>query len=217
MVTKTNKKKSSDTIEILLPENLTAYLTPISIFLSSLIISATIFFTLGNRGIANNTNADIRGAKSGDITAQDTEEIQPTEEVPTGPAFPAIREYKTFTEYDSDVCKEDGKPLVFLFTTTWCPHCTWIKDTFDDWVDDNDDKIKAYHYEIDTNDDTLTKEVETSVPAEHMKVYEDFNPRGSIPTFVFGCKYARVGNGYEAQDDLKQEEETFDEILKEIL
>ena len=52
-----------------------------------------------------------------------------------------------------------------------------------------------------------------------MAIFKEFNPQGSIPTFVFGCKYYRVGNGYEQQDDKAAEEAefraVFDELVKE--
>ena len=72
------------------------------------------------------------------------------------------------------------------------------------------------HWELDTNDNTLTVEVETEIPEEHNAVYEQFNPGGSIPTFVFGCRYSRVGNGFEAEDDLDMEREAFDKIIQEL-
>jgi thiol-disulfide isomerase/thioredoxin len=127
-----------------------------------------------------------------------------------------IGDFETFTEYDTEICKDGGKPVVYLFSTTWCPHCEWIKDTFDSWAKDNADKAVIYHWELDTSDNTLTDAVETEVPAEHQAVYEEFNPSGSIPTFVFGCRYGRVGNGYEAQDDLDAERDSFDKVLEEL-
>ncbi|MBU1070847.1 thioredoxin family protein [Patescibacteria group bacterium] len=127
-----------------------------------------------------------------------------------------VRQFETFTEYDSEVCREDGKPVVYLFSTTWCSHCVWIKDTFDDWASENVDGVVAYHWQVDTGDNTLTEEVETGMPEEHRAVYEKFNSAGSIPTFVFGCRYVRVGNGYEREDDLDKEIESFDKILVAI-
>ena len=126
----------------------------------------------------------------------------------------------TFTEKaDAEICTEDGKPVVYLFTTTWCPHCTWIKDTFDSTVLEyvESGEIVAHHWEIDTGDDTLTEEVETEVPQEDLAVYQEFNPRGSIPTFVFGCKYSRIGNGYESAKDLAAEEAEFKQVIETLL
>ena len=121
---------------------------------------------------------------------------------------PTAKGVETFFEKkNAQICKEDGKPVVYLFSTTWCPHCVWVKDTFDKTVAEyvKAGKIKAYHWELDTNDNTLTSEKETSVPAAAQAVYQEFNPAGSIPTFVIGCKYFRVGNGFESQNDLNAE------------
>ena len=46
---------------------------------------------------------------------------------------------------------------------------------------------------------------------------ETFNPRESIPTFVFGNKYWQIGNGYERQDDLIAEEAEFKRIIEKLV
>jgi len=137
-------------------------------------------------------------------------------QLPTNLKWAEGQDISTFIELiDADICKEGGKPVVYLFTTTWCPHCTWIKDTYDATMKDLEaqGKVKAYHWELDTNDDSLTSEVETEVPSEHLAVYQMFNPDGSIPTFVFGCKYFRIGNGHEAQQDLTAEAKEFEALV----
>ncbi|HLD28110.1 MAG TPA: thioredoxin family protein [Patescibacteria group bacterium] len=120
---------------------------------------------------------------------------------------------------DAEICTQDGKPVVYLFSTTWCPHCSWIKDTFDNtaqkYIDSGD--IIAYHWEVDTYDNTLTSEIETVVPPDHLAIYQDFNPNGSIPTFVFGCKYFRVGNGFEQTNDLSAEAAEFEALIQEMI
>ena len=50
-----------------------------------------------------------------------------------------------------------------------------------------------------------------------MQVYEQFNPRGTIPTFVFGGKYYRIGTGYEKQGDLLAEEREFRAVIDSLL
>ncbi len=142
--------------------------------------------------------------------------------VEAGPATEAITVtgVTTFSQKaGAEICKEDGKPVVYLFSTTWCPHCTWIKDTFDKVAKEyvNKGLIVARHWEIDTNDDTLTPAVETTVPADQMAVYSEFNPQGSIPTFVFGCKYFRIGNGFESQQDLASEEKEFRALFDNLI
>ncbi|MFC1728105.1 hypothetical protein ACFLZ7_01405 [Nanoarchaeota archaeon] len=125
----------------------------------------------------------------------------------------------TFSATGDELCTENGKPVVRLFTTTWCPHCTWIKDTYDSVVKEYVDsgKIVAYHWEVDTGDNTLTTDVETDVPELEMGVYRKYNPGGSIPTFVFGCEYSRTGNGYEGSGTLADEEAEFRAVIEDLL
>jgi thiol-disulfide isomerase/thioredoxin len=130
--------------------------------------------------------------------------------------------FKSFKTKDpnAQICTLNGRPVVYLFTTTWCPHCKFIKDTFDktvkEYVDER--KIVAYHWEIDTNDNSLTSNVETSVPGSDIEIYKTSNPQGSIPTFVFGCKYYRIGNGYEGQQDgLTLEEKEFRAVIEHLI
>ncbi|MBD3329129.1 thioredoxin domain-containing protein [Candidatus Dojkabacteria bacterium] len=68
---KKTSKKQSDTIEILLPENLTAYLTPVSIIIGSVIISLALIFSLKNL-----PTASVLGerADSGDNIAEQPEQ-----------------------------------------------------------------------------------------------------------------------------------------------
>lgn len=129
-------------------------------------------------------------------------------------------EIKTFVKADNaTVCKQDGKPVIRLFSTTWCPHCIWIKDTFDSTMKElvAEGKIVAYHWELDTGDNTLTPEIETKVPDSEQAIFQQFNPGNTIPTFVFGCEYSRVGNGYEAQQDLASEKAEFLAVINELL
>lgn len=133
---------------------------------------------------------------------------------------PQSADIKTFMQKkDAEICTEDGKPVIYLFSTTWCPHCEWISETFDKVANEYTaaGKIKAYHWEVDIKDNTLTKDRETEVPDKDMAVFKEFNSQGSIPTFVFGCKYFRVGNGYEQQSDLKAEEDEFRAVIDDLL
>ncbi len=125
----------------------------------------------------------------------------------------------TFSLMEGPVETTGGKPVIRLFSTTWCPHCVWIKPTFDSVVSEyvSQGKIVAYHWELDTGDNTLTNETETEVPASEKAVFAKFNPRNSIPTFVFGGKYYRVGNGYEREQDLGKEEAELRAVIEELI
>jgi len=123
-----------------------------------------------------------------------------------------------FNTGDNIVTDSEGKPYVILFSTTWCPHCQWIADTFDSLAEEPfSSQINLQHWELDTGDNTLTPEIETQVPQEMLDIYEKYNSRGSIPTFVFGGKYMRIGTGYEGQNDLQAELEDFRLIIGKLL
>ena len=133
---------------------------------------------------------------------------------------PNTGEIKTFVKAgNAAVCTENSKPVIRLFSTTWCSHCVWIKDTFDSTMKEQiaEGKIVAYHWDLDTGDNTLPPEIETKVPDSELAIYNQFNPSNSIPTFVFGCEYSRVGNGYEAQKDLASEKAEFIAVINELL
>jgi len=55
------------------------------------------------------------------------------------------------------------------------------------------------------------------VPQSELAVFRTFDPRGSIPTFVFGNKYWRIGNGYEGQHNLIAEEAEFRRIIEKLV
>lgn len=126
----------------------------------------------------------------------------------------------SFKATKDSTCYDNGKPAIRLFSTSWCPHCKWVKGTFNkvakEYVDAG--KISAHHWVLDTGDDEITDGVKESIiPPEEMGIYQKYNPQGSIPTFVFGCKYTRVGNAYEAQNNLKAEEAEFRAVIEKIL
>lgn len=125
-----------------------------------------------------------------------------------------VSSINTFQQTGDDLCEEDGKPLVILFSTTTCPYCTWIKDTFDSTVMGYGDSIAAYHWELNIGNNALSGEVETEVPKKYLDLFRQYNPRGSVPTYVFGCKYIRIGNGYS---DLASEAAEFRAVIDTLI
>ena len=78
-------------------------------------------------------------------------------------------------------------------------------------------QINLQHWELDTGDNILTPEIETKVPEDILDIYKKYNPKGSIPTFLFGGKYMRIGNGYESKGNLTAEKEDFKFIIGKLL
>jgi len=138
---------------------------------------------------------------------------------PVNPGNNTNPDIKTFLATNDTVETVDGKPVIRLFSTTWCPHCVWISSTYDSVVNEyvSQGKIVAYHWQLDTGDNTLTPEAEIAVPASEQAVFQKFNPQGSIPTFVFGGKYYRIGNGYEREGNLTLEEQEFRAVIEELI
>lgn len=139
-----------------------------------------------------------------------------TVDIKTGEEIPKLK--KTFKSA-KDICEEGEKPIIRLFTTTNCQSCEWIKDAFDKTVKEYVDKgeITAYHWELDTGDNTLTPRVEKGIPKSELDVFKKSNPKSTVPTYVFGCRYIRIGNGYEAENDLLAERLEFIQTIEELL
>ena len=117
------------------------------------------------------------------------------------------------------VCTQDGKPIIRLYSTTFCPHCRWVNSTFNGVMDEyvKQGKIVAYHYDLDLGNDQFTPEKETAVPAAEVELFKQTNPEQSVPTYLFGCKYYRVGNAFEVQDDLDLEAAEFKAVIDKLL
>jgi foldase protein PrsA len=127
---------------------------------------------------------------------------------------------KTFSKTNNEICKDaNGKPIIRLYTTTSCPHCKWVGPTFDKVAKEYiaNGKIAAYHWDLEAKDDLLTSPIEGVVPPAEMDVYNKFNPRGTIPTFVFGCQYYRIGTGYEQEQSLAKEEAEFRAVIDSLI
>jgi hypothetical protein len=80
----------------------------------------------------------------------------------------------------------------------------------------NRSEIVAYHWQFDTDENTLATE-KVPVPTSERDIFRRFNTRGTVPTFVFGGKYYRIGNGYEAQNDLEAEKAEFHAVIDELI
>ncbi len=120
---------------------------------------------------------------------------------------------------ESSICTQDGKPIIRLFSTTFCPHCRWINETFNGVMDEyvSAGKIVAYHWDVDVSNNQFTPEKESSIPPSETDWISKVNPDLTVPTYVFGCKYFRVGNAYETVDDLDAEAGEFKAVIEKLL
>lgn len=132
----------------------------------------------------------------------------------SGPSFP------TFEETGHALCTDDeGRPLILLFSASSCSHCQWVGEIFDEiakiYIDQG--LVAAHHYEVETGDDLLTELVETRIPNEHLSIGRRGDPDGYLPYFNFGCRYDRIGTGYEEQNDLAAEAEEMCRVIEALL
>lgn len=109
-----------------------------------------------------------------------TATVSSAAESATGPAGTATT--GNFTQVtDATVCKENGKPIVYFFGTSTCPHCSWEKPVIESVAQLFNGYI-SFHEKID---DFGTDQA----------VFSKYNTTGGVPTLVLGCKYYRIGSG----------------------
>lgn len=173
------------------------------IFLAAIFV---VYFTSGDKIALNKAKTPPADAPSQE-TQPEVSEIESKIKGQVG----------TFYEVDMPICKDGNKPIIRMFSTSWCSHCQWAKPAFEAVAKEYQGKIVAHNWELDINDDTLTAAKETMVPDEESAVYAEYNPDGSIPTFVFGCKYFRVGTGNEQTKDLEAEKKEFRQLIDSLL
>jgi len=123
---------------------------------------------------------------------------------------------ETFIDTGQQACLQDGKPVIRMFSAADCAQCQWVAAAFDSAMQKYADAVVAHRWELDTGDDQLTGQRETEIPAGELTIFEQVNPDRSVPTFVFGCRYVRIGNGYGEEQDLGKEGEEFREIVRRL-
>ena len=92
-----------------------------------------------------------------------------------------------FLVSEDEICKEDGKPIVYFFGSKRCPHCAWEHPIVEEVVKNFQGYI-SFHNNMDSQAD--------------MDVFRKYST-GGIPTLVLGCKYYRVGSGERAGEEME--------------
>ena len=103
-----------------------------------------------------------------------------------------IGEADSFKITDQQVCKENGKIIIYFFGHSGCPHCKWEHPIISNVVNKFSDYV-SFHDNMDSKRDS-------DVYAE----YSDIN-QGYVPFLVLGCKYVRVGSGEVAGEQSETE------------
>jgi len=94
-----------------------------------------------------------------------------------------------YLKENAEIIQEDGKPVVFLFTSSNCPHCVWEKPVMQEVINKFGDNI-VYKQREDTMDD--------------QEIYNQFG-EGGVPLIVIGGKYYREGAGENLGEDKEKE------------
>jgi thiol-disulfide isomerase/thioredoxin len=84
-----------------------------------------------------------------------------------------------FSISEDEICREEGKPIVYFFGSKGCPHCRWEHPIMEE-VAGKFAGLISFRNNMDTDAD--------------MEVFQKYST-GGIPTLVLGCKYYRVGSG----------------------
>jgi len=105
--------------------------------------------------------------------------VCPFEDVNTSEGVPTIGGFQKI-----DSVQINGKPLVYFFGTTWCPHCAWERPIFNETAG----KFSGFI-------DVKTVEIDVSYTEEDMEAFKHFSPDGRIPVIIMGGKYYRIGAG----------------------
>lgn len=123
------------------------------------------------------------------------------EEKPAEPAEPEEQEETTlgnFSVSNDEVCQEDGKPVIYFFGSTGCPHCTWEHPIIETVAAKFANYI-SFHNNMDSDED--------------MDIFGRYST-GGVPTLVLGCRYYRVGSGERAGE--KQETQDLTALICDL-
>lgn len=90
-----------------------------------------------------------------------------------------------FTVSENEICKDNGKPIVYFFGSEKCSHCVWEKPIVEKVLNNFKDNV-SFHKNIDSENDR--------------EIFSKYS-QGGIPTLVLGCKYYREGSGENAGEE----------------
>jgi len=175
------------------------YLIPIAIIVAGGLVGAGLYFggkhppeaDLGQQAaVQPPSEAGQEGQVAGSARGGSEEEV-PQYETTVG----------DFLVLEDEICTEDGKPIVYYFGASGCPHCVWEHPIIQAVAAEFGDQI-SFH-------DLMDKQEEMEV----FQKYIDING-GGIPFIVLGCKYVRVGSGERAGEE--QEKRALTQLICEL-
>ena len=117
--------------------------------------------------------------QSGQITGSPTQAFSPT----VTPA--AEKTLGEFTVTNKDLLTENGRPAVYFYGTSTCPHCVWEKPVAKKVFSQFGSEI-AYHEMFDPKNEADFRVFQQ---------FQEYNPEGGVPFLIIGGKYVRAGSG----------------------
>ena len=120
---------------------------------------------------------------------------------------------RSFEMTDDESCKIEEKPIIRIYTTSFCEVCKESGKLFQDSVVKfiADESVQARHWSLDSGDNLLTVIEEGGVPEEEVALFKKYSPNKLVPTVVIGCKYKHVGEfGIQERDE-------FEAIIKDLV
>ena len=153
------------------------YLIPLAIIVAGALVGAGIYF----------------GGKQPEPVVQQAQVEVPQEGQVAGEE---VLQYETtagdFLVLEDEVCTEDGKPIVYYFGSSGCPHCTWEHPVIQEVMAKFENQI-SFH-------DLMDKQEEMEIFQKYIEING-----GGIPFIVLGCKYVRVGSGERAGEEAEKQ------------
>lgn len=133
-------------------------------------------------------------------------------------ATDSLAQMSNFQVLGSNVCEEDGKPIIYFFSGEFCPYCAMERWAFVDATSKFGTWTKLDKMESGTTDTYTFKDSEfesewivvrawetdvEEVPADDNQKYLIASPEGSVPALNMACKYGRAGAYAESGQDLQ--------------
>ena len=180
---------------------------------------STIVARINGQSLTYDVLARQHDEDGSDLPFEESDTLAPMQAVEAG-RQDSDSPFPTFKETGHATCVDDrGNPIILLFSASSCSHCQWVSGVFNLVAREYADKglVVAYHYDVETGDDLLTEAVETQIPDTHLSIGKQGDPDGYMPYFNFGCRYDRIGTGYEEENDLSAEAEEMCRVIEALL
>jgi foldase protein PrsA len=155
-------------------------------------------------------NADI---KTGDELVEEEVIEEPEAEPAETEEESGLVPDKVFEETGDELCASEERPIIRVYTASKCSKCSAVRPALLAALEDYD--VVVYEWELDTGDNLYTEEEEKAMPKSEFEALKKYNAKYAVPTYVFGCSYARAGNAFK-ELNLDAEEAEFRAVLEKL-